>query len=138
VAKRVILPARGAGSPHFTHDKDRIYIYTPQGLVSLRFDGTDRRTHIQVKGQGGYFAEEPTSADDVQASPDGQCVLAHVMNQLYVTAMPVVGGEAPTVNVSSPSMPVKRLTDIGPIISIGRMTGKPSHGPWEPAFSASR
>ena len=109
----LILPARGAGSPHFTHDKDRIYIYTPQGLVSLRFDGTDRHTHIQVKGQGGYFAEEPTSADDVQASPDGQWVLAHVMNQLYVTAMPVVGGEAPTVNVSSPSMPVKRLTDIG-------------------------
>ena len=109
----LILPARGAGSPHFTHDKDRIYLYTPQGLVSLRFDGTDRRTHIQVKGTGGYFAEEPIAADDVQASPDGQWVLAHVMNQLYVTAMPVVGGEAPTVNVSSPSVAVKRLTDIG-------------------------
>src|SRR5580704_2230843 len=109
----LILPARGAGSPHFTHDKDRIYIYTPQGLVSLRFDGTDRRTHIQVKGTGGYFAEEPVPANDVRASPDGLWVLAHVMNQLYVTAMPVVGGEAPTVNVSSPSVPVKRLTDIG-------------------------
>ncbi|HET7258357.1 MAG TPA: amidohydrolase family protein [Candidatus Acidoferrum sp.] len=109
----LILPARGAGTPHFTHEKDRIYLYTPQGLVSVRFDGTDRRTHIQVKGQGGYFAEEPTPADDVKASPDGQWVLAHVMNQLYVTAMPVVGGEAPTVNVSTPSVPVKRLTDIG-------------------------
>jgi Tol biopolymer transport system component len=109
----LILPARGAGSPHFTHDKDRIYIYTPQGLVSLRFDGTDRRTHVQVKGTGGYFAEEPIPANDVRASPDGQWVLAHVMNQLYVTAMPVVGGEAPTVNVSTPSVPVKRLTDIG-------------------------
>ncbi len=109
----LILPARGAGTPHFTHDKDRIYVYTPQGLVSVRFDGTDRRTHIQVKGQGGYFAEEPTPANDVKASPDGQWVLAHVMNQLYVTAMPVVGGEAPTVNVSTPSVPVKRLTDIG-------------------------
>jgi Tol biopolymer transport system component len=109
----LILPARGAGSPHFTHDKDRIYVNTPQGLVSLRFDGTDRRTHIQVKGTGIYFAEEPASAEDVRASPDGQWVLAHVMNQLYVLAMPVVGGEAPTVNVSSPSVPVKRLTDIG-------------------------
>jgi Tol biopolymer transport system component len=109
----LILPARGAGSPHFTHDKDRIYIYTPQGLISLRFDGTDRRTHILVKGTGGYFAEEPIAANDVRASPDGQWVLAHVMNQLYVTAMPVVGGEAPTVNVSTPSVPVKRLTDIG-------------------------
>jgi Tol biopolymer transport system component len=109
----LILPARGAGGPHFTHEKDRIYVYTPQGLVSLRYDGTDRRTHLQVKGQGIFFAEEPVSADDVQPSPDGQWVLAHVSNQLYLIAMPVVGGEAPTVNVASASVPVKKLTDIG-------------------------
>ena len=35
------------------------------------------------------------------------------MNQLYVIAMPVVGGEAPTVDVSTPSVATKRLTDIG-------------------------
>jgi Tol biopolymer transport system component len=109
----LILPARGAGGPHFTHDKERIYVYTPQGLVSLRYDGTDRRTHLQVKGQGIFYAEEPVAADDVVASPDGQWVLAHVSNQLYLIAMPVVGGEAPTVNVGSASVPVKRLTDIG-------------------------
>lgn len=109
----LILPARGAGAPHFTHDKDRIYVYTPQGLISLRYDGTDRRTHLQVKGQGLYFFEEPIAADDIQASPDGQWALAHVMNQLYLLPMPQVGGEAPTVNVTSPSIPAKRLTDIG-------------------------
>jgi Tol biopolymer transport system component len=109
----LILPARGAGGPHFTHDKDRVYVYTPQGLISLRYDGTDRRTHIAVKGMGIFFAEEPVAADDVQPSPDGQWVLAHVMNQLYVTPMPVVGGDTPTVNVMTPSVPVKRLTDIG-------------------------
>lgn len=109
----LILPARGAGGPHFTREKDRIYVYTPQGLVSLRFDGSDRRTHLQVKGQGLYFAEEPVAADDVQPSPDGQWALAHVMNQLYLVAMPAVGGEAPVVNVMTPSVPVKRLTDIG-------------------------
>src|SRR5437899_1230955 len=109
----LILPARGAGGPHFTHEKDRIYVYTPQGLVSLRYDGTDRRTHIQVKGQGLYFAEEPVSANDVRVSPDGNWVLAHIMNQLYVMAMPQVGGEAPTVDVSKPAVPSKRLTDIG-------------------------
>jgi len=109
----LILPARGAGGPHFTSDKDRIYVYTPQGLVSLRYDGTDRRTHLVVKGQGLYFAEEPVAADDIVPSPDGQWVLAHVMNQLYVIAMPVVGGEPPTVNVATPAVPAKRLTDIG-------------------------
>ncbi len=109
----LILPARGAGGPHFTNEKDRIYVHTPQGLVSLRYDGTDRRTHLVVKGQGLYFAEEPVPADDIVPSPDGQWVLAHVMNQLYVIAMPVVGGEPPTVNATSPAVPAKRLTDIG-------------------------
>jgi len=109
----LILPARGAGGPHFTNEKDRIYVYTPQGLVSLRYDGTDRRTHLVVKGQGIYFADEPVSADDIVPSPDGQWALAHVMNQLYVLPLPATAGEAPTVNVTSPSVPVKRLTDVG-------------------------
>jgi len=109
----LILPARGAGGPHFTKEKERIYVYTPQGLISLRYDGTDRRNHLIVKGQGLYFFEEPIPADDIQPSPDGQWVLAHVMNQLYLIAMPVVGGETPTVNVTSAAVPVKRLTDIG-------------------------
>ena len=109
----LILPARGAGGPHFANEKDRIYVYTPQGLVSLRYDGTDRRTHLQVKGQGIYFADEPVAADDIQPSPDGQWALAHVMNQLYLLPLPATAGEAPTVNVTSASIPVKRLTDIG-------------------------
>jgi Tol biopolymer transport system component len=109
----LILPARGAGGPHFTNEKDRIYVYTPGGLLSLRYDGTDRRTHLQVKGQGLYFFEEPIPADDLIPSPDGQWVLAHVQNQLYVMAMPPVGGEAPTVMVSGPSVPLKKVTDIG-------------------------
>src|SRR5437773_1045788 len=109
----LILPARGAGGPHFTNERDRIYVYTPQGLVSLRYDGTDRRTHLVVKGQGLYFSEEPVPADDVVPSPNGQWVLAHVMNQLYLMPLPAAAGEAPTVNVLTPSVPVKRVTDIG-------------------------
>ena len=109
----LILPARGAGGPHFTNEQDRIYVYTPQGLVSLRYDGTDRRTHLVVKGQGVYFFEEPIPADDIQPSPDGQYALAHVMNQLYLMPLPAAAGEAPTVNVLTPSVPVKRVTDIG-------------------------
>jgi len=44
---------------------------------------------------------------------DGNWVLAHIMNQLYVTAMPVVGGEAPTIMITTASVPTKKLTDIG-------------------------
>jgi hypothetical protein len=103
----LILPSRGSGGPHFTNEKDRIYVYTQGGLVSLRYDGTDRRTHLQVKGQGLFFAEEPVPADDVVPSPDGQWVLAHIMNQLYVLAMPPVGGEAPTIMAGGPAVPLR-------------------------------
>jgi hypothetical protein len=110
---KLILPARGAGSPHFTHDKERIYVNTPQGVVSLGYDGTDRITHLQVKGTGDYSEEEPIAADDLRVSPDGQWVLAQAMNQLFLVAMPVVGGEAPTIVVTSGVVPVKRISDIG-------------------------
>jgi Tol biopolymer transport system component len=112
-AANLIIPARGAGKPHFTNEKDRIYLYTAGGLISLRYDGTDRRTHLQVKAPPLGFSDEPGPADDVRVSPDGSWVLAHIMNQLYVTAMPVVGGEAPTVMVNGPSVPLKKVTDIG-------------------------
>ena len=42
----VISPARGANRPHFADDPERIYFTTSGGLVSMRFDGTDRRTHL--------------------------------------------------------------------------------------------
>jgi Tol biopolymer transport system component len=67
----LVLPSRGSGGPHFTNEKDRIYVYTPGGLVSLRYDGTDRRTHLQVKGQGLYFFEDPVPANDLVPSPAG-------------------------------------------------------------------
>src|SRR5215470_9118546 len=109
----LIIPARGAGKPHFTNEKDRIYLYTQGGLISLRYDGTDRRTHLQVKSPPLGFSDEPGPADDVRVSPDGSWVLAHIMNQLYVAAIPTVGGEAPTVMINAGSVPVKKITDIG-------------------------
>ncbi|MGH9863115.1 MAG: amidohydrolase family protein, partial [Candidatus Acidiferrales bacterium] len=117
----LIMPARGLGKPHFTHEKDRIFVYGiglfneggGQGLISVRYDGTDRREHIKVTGGGIYANEEPVAASDARLSPDGRWVLAHVQNQLYLAAVPEVGGSAPTVNVNQASVPVKKLTDVG-------------------------
>src|SRR5262249_41872799 len=52
-------------------------------------------------------------ADDVRVSPDGAWALARVATQLYVMALPRTGAEPPIVNVFTPSVPVKRVTDIG-------------------------
>jgi len=108
----LIIPARGVGAPHFTEEKDRIYVYSAQGLISLRYDGTDRRTHVKVVGRT-IDPPDPTPADDVRLSPNGRQALAVVHDQLYLVTIPPVGGETPTVNVMSPSVPVKKLTDVG-------------------------
>ncbi len=110
---QLIVPARGVGKPHFTHDNDRVYVYSGQGLQSFRFDGTDRRTHLKVVGKNLTNAPQPPPARDVRISPNGKQALALVNDQLYLLDVPITGGEGPTVNVSSPSVPLKKLTDVG-------------------------
>src|SRR5262249_32787843 len=34
---KLIVPARGVRQPHFTTEKDRVYVYSAQGLISMRF-----------------------------------------------------------------------------------------------------
>jgi Tol biopolymer transport system component len=107
----LIVPARGTGRPHFTHDSERIYVYSNQGLQSFRWDGTDRRTIVKVEGRSR--GPQPTPASEVRISPDGKHALAKLNEQLFLIAMPAAGGETPTINVNTPSVPVKKLTDIG-------------------------
>src|SRR5262249_61136991 len=87
---QLIAPARGVGRPHFTGEKDRVYVYSSQGLVSMRFDGTDRRTHVKVVGKSR--GPEPTPAQDVRISPNGRQALALVKNQIYPVMIPTIGG----------------------------------------------
>ncbi len=108
-----VVPARGLGQPHFSNDPGRVYVYSGAGLISVRYDGTDRRTHLRVRGPGIYANEEPVPADDMRISPDGKWVMAHVSNQLYVLALPPVGGEAPTINIKSAAVPLKQISDVG-------------------------
>ncbi|HET8713178.1 MAG TPA: amidohydrolase family protein [Gemmatimonadales bacterium] len=113
-----ISPINGWGRPHFARDPNRIYIYEgPEGLVSMRYDGTDRRAHIRVTGYTypGPGAQ-PDPAGEIIINPDSDKVLAQVGNYVYSVTLPFIGGETPTVNVSDPSssaFPVKRLTLVG-------------------------
>ena len=109
----LVAPARGLGAPHFASDPDRIHVYSSDGLISLRFDGTDRRVHLEVTGPRNPRAPEPPPARSVLMHPGGKWALADVGNQLWVVAVPSTGGTAPTVSVRSPSVPARRITDIG-------------------------
>jgi hypothetical protein len=79
----------------------------------MRFDATDRQTHLKITGKKQPQARVAPTAEHAQISPDGSWALARVTNQLYVVSVPPLAGNSPTVNVASPAVPVKRLTDVG-------------------------
>lgn len=113
-----IGPYDGRGRPQFSRNPDRIFYYAgEEGLVSVRWDGTDRRSYLKVTGYtypGPGARPEP--ADEIMVAPDTDRVLALQGNNVYLVTLPEVGGETPTINVSKPAsaaFPVKRLTRIG-------------------------
>jgi Tol biopolymer transport system component len=116
-----VAPVPGnAGFPHFTSsDNERIYVSQGgNGLVSMRFDGTDRKNHIRVTGALDYrqATPQPQTPGEMLISPNGDRVLAEVDDNVYVMDIPVVGGQTPTVSVVNPAqaaIPVRRLTRIG-------------------------
>ena len=78
----------------------RIYIAQGNtGLVSMRFDGTDRKTHIRVTGNPDYrqATPQPSAAGEILISPDGDRALAEVDNNVFVVDIPIVGGQTPAV-----------------------------------------
>jgi len=112
----LIIPARGAAVPHFGPEPDRVYIYSEAGLVSLRYDGTDRRTIAKVVGKAWFpdpASPEGNPADEVRISPDGKWALARVANQVYLLAIPRTGGETPVVDVSKAVVPLRKITEVG-------------------------
>jgi Tol biopolymer transport system component len=132
VKELVWLPAEGGevtqiaplnytyGRPHFTHDTTRVFIYDPiEGVVSMRWDGTDRRAHVKITGYtdplGGPDAR-PGPANEVVLSPDGDQAFADIDNKLYLVAVPVTGGQTPAISISNPAgavVPVRRLSRVG-------------------------
>ncbi len=112
-AARLVTHASGLRAPHFAGEDDRVHVYSSAGLESFRLDGTDRRRHVQVQGPGLYAAEGPVPADEIRMRPGGGHVLASVGNQLWLAAAPVFDRSGAFVNVASPSVPVKRLSDMG-------------------------
>ena len=109
----LIGPTQGGRDPHFTNDPTRIYLSSGQGLVSLRLDGLDRRTHLRVTGAGA--PPNPPSASSIRVSPDGTRAFCDVQGKHFLVTIPKAGRETVTVNVSGPtaSVPVRKLSAEG-------------------------
>ncbi len=120
-APTVIASAAGFGGPHFTRDPDRIYVTLTKSqgplaaeyqLLSLRWDGSDRRTLFTLKNKDVWGAEF-SPITEIYMNPDGKRALAAHRYQLYLIDVPSPGGEPPVLDVSSPSAAVVRLTTVG-------------------------
>jgi Tol biopolymer transport system component len=114
----LIAPVEGRRNPHFVEDEpDRIYLHHPDdGLLSIRFDGTDQKTHLKVTGETIPGGDEPMDASMITMAPRGELALAEVGWHLYAVTVPYVGGETPTVSVANPegaAFPVRKLTELG-------------------------
>ena len=113
---QTIDEAKGRYGPHFRQDDDRIYLsHGERGLLSIRFDGSDERSHLKVTGHSLPSQENPTTADFVLMNPLHATALAHVDNQLYVITVPLLGTtpEVSIADLSAASFPVRKLTDVG-------------------------
>lgn len=111
----VIASANGARTPHFSADTSRIYMYSGDALISLRFDGSDKREHLIVELPRGNrtFGDQSPKAEDVRISPDGTHALAFGIKQLWAMPVPQLGGATPKVSVRGASVPTVQLTTIG-------------------------
>ena len=119
---QVIIPSRGYGAPHFGPEQDLVYLYVSpglfapsgeSGLMSVRYDGSDRRMLLTATGPGIYRDAEEVAAADIRLSPDGRHALVHHANQLHLVRLlnPHLGGLK--VSLTAPSIPLARLTDVG-------------------------
>src|SRR5581483_7408739 len=103
------------GVPHFTSDTSRVYFTDPvDGLVSVRWDGTDRHQIVKVTGWN-WTRNPPALGQEILVSPNGTQAIALVNNQVWLMDVPPTGDHMPDVfvNGSNPPVPLKRLTHVG-------------------------
>jgi Tol biopolymer transport system component len=116
-AATLVAPAQGRGNPHFVQsDSTRIYLYSAaEGLVSLRWDGTDSRSHVRVTGFSAPEAPQPAPALAIRMAPVGDRALVQVSNDVFIMVVPQ-SGETPTINLANPAnapIPARKLSEFG-------------------------
>lgn len=135
---------KGRQGPHFTKVDDRIYLHHGnKGLISVRWDGSDEKEHLKLKGivtygsqdifaedkhDGEYFpsalptadaeAEESNNAStpmEIRISPNGKKALAKINNDIYTVTIPRYG-KTPSISLAkadNAAFPAMKLTVIG-------------------------
>ncbi len=116
-ATNLIDYSYGRSNPHFSANQERIYLnHRSDGLVSIRWDGTDEKKIVKVSGPKPPGFTSPLGAGEIMISKDEQSAVAQVYKDYYRVSIPRISAEAQNINVSQgdkAAFPVKRLSDIG-------------------------
>ena len=155
----LIDKASGRGNPHFVKGDDRIYLNRFGSLISMRWDGTDEKILARVTGVTTYgisnLKEEghghelnasdfclltekaaqamevqtPSTADQINMSPNGDRALAQVNNDIYIMTIPRTGKTASisVAEASAANFPARKLTEIGGEFPKWEADGKKVH-----------
>ncbi len=119
--------------PQFDADGSRIYYVEDAEatgpnppktvLVSVRPDGTDKRTHLKF-----------TRAEEAAVSPDGRWVVFNEQYNAWVTALPPLGAQTVDIDLSGAALPLAQFTDEGGEWVQWADGGKTITWVWGPAY----
>lgn len=141
-AENVIDKANGRFIPHFAVNDERIYLNARGTLVSIKWDGTDQKSHVKISGITTYGSipqhkgkpaidaciipeslgddearenNPPSPASEIWLSPKGEKAIAKVNNNVYVVTVPSTGKmiSVSVADASSAEFPSRKLTEIG-------------------------
>jgi Tol biopolymer transport system component len=150
----VIDNASIRANPHFINGDERIYLNERNNLISIRWDGTDQKTHATITGITTFGISNmentheafdycmlsqksaqgtellvPSVANKITLSPDGSRAIAQVNNDIYVIIIPRTGRNA-VISLADPnsaSFPARKLTEIGGEFASWESNGKKVH-----------
>jgi len=117
---RGITIANGLRHPHFGADPTRVLLSSAQsGLVSMRLDGSDRRTEAKLAREVG--------AGDLWLSGDGRFVAARVGTRLLRFEMPAAAAATPAATIELTLKDARLESDIDPTSTTWSVSGAALH-----------
>lgn len=112
----VVAQAYGARSPGFGDDPRRLRFYGPEGVSSVRLDGSDLRRELAVLARpGSQYFSVPSPVQGVWLDRAGRRALVRHASELWLVDVPAPAkpGDTPTVNLDAPPPGAVRLTRVG-------------------------
>ncbi len=100
------------GRLHFSRDGSFAFIHTRQGLLSFPANGGTVRKVVKVLTEN-FEDGKKIEVMDMLLSPDGKWVLLLENGQLHLMPIPKTGDPELTIDLADPSVPDRRITDIG-------------------------